>query len=315
MELEKKKYPELPVLVVDDSKDFLNTIEYLLLSNGITNVECCQDSKKVMSRLKTRTYSVILLDMIMPGINGMELLSMILNEYPGYPVIMLTGHPDRITYHKCTGLGAGYITKDTDTNELIAAIKKALPSKYDHRLEKKNNLREIDEVEFKTTIYFHLMPPQVFSSKEEEQEEEKKFLRSFFKCGSLTIGIEKIGTNKKKIELSRNEKLIFCYLAYKNYKALKKSGFPDWKSIPDSYEFRVSADPDKNEGQKPEWNTFIDCITEIGKSKPIAQDIRQWKYLLDGILKEKGIIDIIHTQKGRGKGYLLKGRVEFLPKK
>ena len=316
MEKEKKKYPEFPVLVVDDDKNFLNSIELTLLSKGITNLERCEDSAEVMSLLKKGKYSVILLDMIMPGINGMELLPKITNEYPESPVIVLTGYPDRIKSFSCMNLGAyGFFTKTTDTNELIATIQNALHSKGDKIFEKINNFEKIDEVEFKTTIYFHVTPPKIFSSKKEEQEEEKKFLRSFFKCGSLIIDIEIIGTNKKRIELRGNEKLIFCYLTYKNYKALKSYGFPDWKGIPDSYEFRVSANPEKNEGQKPEWDIFIDCITGIGKPKPVDQDIRQWKYLLDRAFKKNGIRDIIHTQKGRGKGYLFKGRVEFLTKK
>ena len=313
---DKKKYPEFPVLVVDDDKNFLNSIEYSLLSNGITNLERCEDSGEVMSRLKRKTYSVILLDMIMPGINGMELLPKITNEYPGSPVIVLTGYPDRINSFTCMNLGAHVVLiKTADTNKLIAMIKNALHLKDDHKFEKTSNFEEIDEVDFKTTIFFHIDPPTVFSSKKEEQEEETKFLRRFFKCGSLTIDIEQICLNKKRIELRGNEKLIFCYLTYKNYKALISYGFPDWKSIPDSYEFRVSSNPKKNEVQKPEWDIFTNCITEIGKSKPVDQDIRQWKYLLDGALKEKGIKDIIHTQKGRGKGYLFKGRVEFLIKR
>jgi FixJ family two-component response regulator len=318
MEQEKEKYPELPVLVVDDDKIFLNSIEFVLLSNGITNVECCHDSIEVIPLLETSKYSVILLDLKMEGITGEELLNKIVEEYPDIRVIMLTAINMVEIAVRCMKKGAfDYFVKPVDTEKLIKTIQAALDRKGDHKLKEIKDTGQSNEVEYKTTIFFHAAPPKVFSSKEDEQEKEKNFLRSLFKCGTLTIEIEKIenGTKKKRIELRGNEKSIFCYLAYKNFKALKKGGFPDWKSIPDSYEFRVSANREKNQDQKPEWEIFIDCITEIGKSKPVDQDIRQWKFSLDKILKEQGIIDIIHTQKGRGKGYLLKGRVEFFTKK
>jgi FixJ family two-component response regulator len=316
MEQEKKKYPELPVLVVDDDKVFLNSIDFVLLSNGITNVECCHDSMEVMTLLEAREYSVILLDLKMEGITGEELLTEIVKEYPDIRVIILTAINMVEIAVRCIKKGAvDYLVKPVDTEKLIRTIKKALDNKDDHELKEIKDTGQNNEAEYKTTIFFHAAPPGVFSSKEKEQEEEKNFLRSLFKCGTLTIEIETIenGTNKKKIELRGNEKSIFCYLAYKNFKALKKGGFPDWKSIPDSYEFRISANPEKNQDQKPEWEIFLEYIEKIEKKpKPVDMDIRQWKFSLDKILKEQGITGIIHTQKGRGKGYLLKGRVEFL---
>jgi DNA-binding response OmpR family regulator len=315
---EKKKYPEFPVLVVDDDKNFLNSIEYSLLSKGITNLERCEDSGEVMSRLKEKVYSVILLDMIMPGINGMELLPKITNEYPGSPVIVLTGYPDRIKSFSCMNLGAyGYLTKTTDTNELITMIHNALILKDDQEFEKINNFEEIDEVEFKTTIHFHTKPPEIFSLMEEEQEEEKKFLESFFQLRKvIIIDIERIsknGTDKKIIELKGMEGLTFCYLAYKNYKALKNPEYRNWKEIPETYEFRLSGKPQKNKRQIPEWNVFFEYL-ERNDRDPEEGTIRQWILSLNSTLEEKEIKGIIDTSVGgRGKGYLLKGRVEFHP--
>lgn len=60
---QKKPSKSPPILVVDDDKDFLKSMEFTLLSNGITNVECCQDSQKVLPLLEKKKYSLILLDL------------------------------------------------------------------------------------------------------------------------------------------------------------------------------------------------------------------------------------------------------------
>lgn len=160
---EKKKYPEFPVLVVDDERNFLNSIDSLLAIQGITNIECCQDSEEVMTRLKNRKYSLILLDLIVPGINGIELLPKIDYECPDIPVIILTGHPEEMTPFECKKLGAsGYWKKTDATKELIATIQNALHVKKHDKPVKVKKDKEKDDVEFKTTIHFHTKPPEVF---------------------------------------------------------------------------------------------------------------------------------------------------------
>ncbi|MFC2146348.1 response regulator [Acidobacteriota bacterium] len=299
-------------MVVDDDKNFLNSIGYILHSRGITNVECCQDSLEVMPLLEKGKYSCILLDLKMEGITGEELLKKIAAGYPEIPVIILTGINMVEIAVSCMKHGSvDYIVKPPDTEKLIETIQKALDSIDDHNLAKPQKTRSNDEVDYKTTIYFHKEPPKVLSSNEEEQEEEKDFLKSFFECGTLKIGIEKKGIEKKEIELKEKERLIFCYLAYKNYKTRRGGKLPNWISTPDGYKYRLSATIKKNKDQKPEWDVFSECIREIDGKKPIDQDIRRWKFLLEKIFKEKGIIDIIDSQKGRGKGYWLKGIVEF----
>jgi len=305
-------------LVVDDERNFLKSIDSLLVIQGITNIECCQDSEEVMTRLKNRKYSLILLDLIMPGINGIELLPKIDYECPDIPVIILTGHPEEMTPFECKKLGArGYWKKTDATKELIATIQNALHVKKHDKPVKVKTEKEKDDVEFKTTIHFHTKPPEVFFVMEEEQEEERKFLESFFQLRKvIIIDIERIsknGTDKKKIELKGMEGLTFCYLAYKNYKALKNPEYRNWKEIPETYEFRLSGKPQKNKRQIPEWNVFFEYL-ERNERNPEEGTIRQWILSLNSTLEEKEIKGIIDTSVGgRGKGYLLKGRVEFHP--
>jgi two-component system nitrogen regulation response regulator GlnG len=104
--MKKKLYPAYPVLVVDAEDDFLNSIQMTLKRKGITNVECCNKSTEVMTRLKEKKYSLILLDIIMPVIRGDELLPKIIENYLGIPVVMLTAVNDTEIAFQCVQKGA-----------------------------------------------------------------------------------------------------------------------------------------------------------------------------------------------------------------
>lgn len=124
-------FPELPLLIVDDGQDFIRSLRFVLKTNGITNIECCQDSRDVMPRLKKKKFAVILLDLIMPNISGEELLPKIVGQYPGIPVIIITAHADIETARDCMKKGAlNYLMKPFDTKDLVIKIKDALYLKY-----------------------------------------------------------------------------------------------------------------------------------------------------------------------------------------
>lgn len=124
-----KLFPDLPILVVDDEKNFLNSIDFEMRSHRITNVECCQDSREVMPLLKKKKYSVILLDLLMPGINGKELLSKIVDEYPEIPVIIITALPETDTKKTVDYMKVGAfdcLRKPLEITEIIETIRDAL---------------------------------------------------------------------------------------------------------------------------------------------------------------------------------------------
>ncbi|MCU0286268.1 MAG: response regulator, partial [Acidobacteria bacterium] len=127
-------FPEFPVLVVDDEKNFLNSIDFELRSHGITHVECCQDSRNIMTLLKSKKYSVVLLDFLMPYITGDELLPQIVDAFPELPVIVVTAFPDNETSIKCLKKGAfDCHTKPIDTKELIHIMRDAWDLKDIHK--------------------------------------------------------------------------------------------------------------------------------------------------------------------------------------
>jgi DNA-binding NtrC family response regulator len=132
--VKKKLFPERPILMVDDEKHFLNSMDFELHSHGITNVECCLDSRDVMTKLKEIKYSVILLDILMPHISGDELLPDIVARYPEIPVIIITAYNDEKTANDCMEKGAfDCLIKITDMKEIIRAIQDSLDLKDTHK--------------------------------------------------------------------------------------------------------------------------------------------------------------------------------------
>ncbi len=125
----------------------------------------------------------------------------------------------------------------------------------------------------------------------------------------------KVQKNDSAIELNildGRHKLTYCYLAYKNYKALNK-GFSDWRKIPKTWEYRLSDNPENNKVQIPEWEVFVKVLGR----EPIIGDIRVWIYKIRNRsnlnkIRAEDIIDA--GDGGRGIGYLLKGKVSFQKK-
>lgn len=123
----KTRYPSLPVLLVDDEKAWLNTFSLTLHAAGVNNVETCNDSRNVLSLMKTQSFSVIVLDLTMPYITGDELLPQVVKDFPEIPVIIISGLDQVETAVSCMKLGAyDYFTKVDAESRLITGVKRAI---------------------------------------------------------------------------------------------------------------------------------------------------------------------------------------------
>ncbi|MGK9477126.1 sigma-54-dependent transcriptional regulator [Melioribacter sp. OK-6-Me] len=120
-------YPELPILLVDDEEQFLYSVETSLNSDGINNIRLQHDSTKVLDMLEKDKFSLIVLDVNMPGISGLELLPKIKDQFPEIPVIILTALNDVESAVESIKLGAyNYILKPVDNTRLVTTIRGAL---------------------------------------------------------------------------------------------------------------------------------------------------------------------------------------------
>jgi two-component system, NtrC family, response regulator HydG len=126
-ELETSKTDHFPILLVDDEKEILELTRMTLECEGIHNVITLQDSRQLLSRLKEQRVSLIVLDLMMPYVSGIELLPALVSEYPDVPVLIMTASDDLETAVECLKVGAfDYLLKPVEPNRLISAIDKAL---------------------------------------------------------------------------------------------------------------------------------------------------------------------------------------------
>ena len=122
------------ILVVDDEADLIELVAYNLKKEGFS-VDSARDGETAFGLLKKNKYDLVILDLMLPRLQGMELCRIIRNnpELSSLPVIMLTARSGEID--KILGLEMGaddYLTKPFSPRELVARIKAIL-----RRLEKK----------------------------------------------------------------------------------------------------------------------------------------------------------------------------------
>lgn len=109
------------VLIIDDDKELCVLIKRSVLSEDI-EADFCNTGKEGLQKLKEKEYQLVILDVMMPGMDGFETLEEIRKEN-SLPILMFTSKNDSAS--KVRGLRAGaddYLTKPFDMDELIARI-------------------------------------------------------------------------------------------------------------------------------------------------------------------------------------------------
>ena len=86
-----------------------------------------QTSQAALELISKQEWDLVVLDINMPGRDGLEVLAEIKRQRPGTPVLMVSAYPEREFAVRSFKLGAaGYLTKQSAADELLAAVKKAL---------------------------------------------------------------------------------------------------------------------------------------------------------------------------------------------
>lgn len=113
------------ILIVDDHRILREGLKQLLANTGIEVAGEAEDSGKALEALRRHKVDLVVLDVSIPGSAGEELISRIHAHHPGLPILMLTMHKEpQIAYRKLKAGAAGYVTKDSDPDVLIAAIRR-----------------------------------------------------------------------------------------------------------------------------------------------------------------------------------------------
>ena len=116
------------ILVIDDEADIVELVAYNLKKEGF-NVDTAHDGEQGLKNIGSKRYDLIFLDLMLPGIQGIELCKMVRNnpDTSRIPIVMLTAKGEEID--KILGLEVGaddYITKPFSPRELVARAKAIL---------------------------------------------------------------------------------------------------------------------------------------------------------------------------------------------
>jgi DNA-binding response OmpR family regulator len=111
------------VLIIDDEKDFLDIIAERIRARGI-DVSTLTSVEDALDRVAEESFDVVIMDFMMPGMNGFQMLKAIKVKKPEVQIILLSGNVPDEKRIEAKALGAlDVIEKPPDLKELIAKIK------------------------------------------------------------------------------------------------------------------------------------------------------------------------------------------------
>ncbi len=130
---------KIKILAIDSEEIILKSISRALKSDGSTEfiVTVSNSSLDALKLIREDTFDLILLDLFLPGMNGIEVFRRIKNIYPVIPVIFMSGFSftainynlgiEETTVNDTLGKAAGFLLKPFTTSEILELVKSVLP--------------------------------------------------------------------------------------------------------------------------------------------------------------------------------------------
>lgn len=117
------------ILLVDDEKDFLSVMSERMTARGM-DVTTAESAQEALEQVESGSFDAIVLDLMMPGVDGIETLKAIKQRKPELQVILLSGHATLEKGIEAMKLGAmDFVEKPANIDELTDRIKKAQAQK------------------------------------------------------------------------------------------------------------------------------------------------------------------------------------------
>lgn len=113
------------ILLADDNEPYRNTLRALLNgSPGLQVVAEVSEGEAVLRQAREMPVDVVLMDVVMSGVNGIEATRRLMTAFPDVRVLALSMHTDPAIVEGMLEAGAcGYATKDSEAEELIGAVR------------------------------------------------------------------------------------------------------------------------------------------------------------------------------------------------
>jgi len=116
------------ILVVDDDDVIRDTLCELLSAEY--SCQTAETAEEALAKLEAQSFDVVLTDISMPGLSGMELLNRVLQLYPGTPVIMISGLSDQDQAQSLISQGAfDYLLKPFRLEVVERSVRRAIESR------------------------------------------------------------------------------------------------------------------------------------------------------------------------------------------
>lgn len=120
-----KEKDKIKILLVDDEQEFVNTLSERIQMREI-GANVALNGEQALEFVDNEVPDVMVLDLRMPGIDGIEVLRRVKKQYPKVQVIILTGHGSEKDEEEAKRLGAfDYLQKPVEVDTLVTRIRKA----------------------------------------------------------------------------------------------------------------------------------------------------------------------------------------------
>ncbi len=189
---------QVKIMVVDDELGICKNVEKILTKNNYEVVHT-QSAYKALEMMKNESFSLLISDIVMPEMNGLELLKHVGKDVPEIKTVMMTGYASTNTAVKAIRLGAlDYIPKPFTPDELRTTVSKALLGEFEEITitdEERASIEVMDiDIDFGSDAASNLVKQDTKPILEEKKEQEE------FHCsvGNMVCDVmEKLGTTCK----------------------------------------------------------------------------------------------------------------------
>jgi two-component system, NtrC family, nitrogen regulation response regulator NtrX len=114
------------ILIIDDEKAIRKTLGEILSYEGY-QIDDAENGEEGLKKIKEKNYDVVLCDIKMPKVDGLEFLEKARESNPDLPIIMISGHGTIETAVEAVKKGAfDYVAKPPDLNRLLITIRNAM---------------------------------------------------------------------------------------------------------------------------------------------------------------------------------------------
>lgn len=119
------------ILIVEDERNLARTLAQALRlgSDGNYEVLVCESAEEALALLKEQSYSLVISDLRLPGMDGLQLIAEVKSAYPATHTILITGFGSEEVEAKADEISEGYLTKPFDMLDMLMMVQKVIAPK------------------------------------------------------------------------------------------------------------------------------------------------------------------------------------------